>query len=371
MKDPRFQALAHNLINYSVQLKPGEKVLIETTGFEVALTKELIQEAYKAGGIPFVSIKNPEITRVLLENASQEQLSSIARWESARMEEMDAYIGTRAGENTGEMSTVPEDKIELYLKYWMHPVHHKIRVPKTKWVVLRYPNHSMAQLAGISTDAFEDFYFSVCNLDYRKMSQGMDALVDLFHRTNKVRVTGPETDLTFFITGIPAVKCDGHLNIPDGEVYTAPIKNSVQGKITYNTPTIYQGYTFENICLEFKDGKIIHATCNNTEKINKILDTDEGARFIGEFALGVNPYIIKPMKDTLFDEKIMGSFHLTPGACYDDADNGNKSAVHWDLVCIQTEEFGGGKIYFDDVLIREKGCFVLDSLQPLNPENLK
>ncbi|MEL7564024.1 MAG: aminopeptidase [Dehalobacterium sp.] len=371
MKDPRFQVLAKNIVNYSIRLKPGEKVLIEATGFDLALAKELIQEIYKAGGFPFVSIKSPEINRVLLQNTCKEHLKLIAQWESHRMEDVDAYIGIRAGENAGEMSDVPEDKMQLYMKYLMDPVHHKIRVPKTKWVVLRYPNHSIAQLAGVSTDSFTDFYFNVCNLDYNKMSRAMNGLVDLLNKTNKVRITGPGTDLNFSILNIPAVKCDGHLNIPDGEVYTAPVKNSVNGTITYNTPASYQGNTYENISFEFSQGKIINATCNKTEKLNKILDTDEGARFIGEFALGVNPYIITPIKDTLFDEKIMGSFHLTPGSCYHDAYNGNKSAIHWDLVCIQTEEFGGGNIYFDGALIRENGRFVPEELQPLNPENLR
>ncbi|MGI6711187.1 MAG: aminopeptidase [Bacillota bacterium] len=370
MSDPRFKTLAANLINYSVELKPGEKILIETVGFETPFTMELVKAAYQAGGIPFVSIKNQEINRTLLENATKEQMDLIAQWESARMKSMDAYIGIRAGENASEMSGVPEEKMQLYMKYWVDPVHHQIRVPKTKWVVLRYPNHSMAQLASMSTNAFTDFYFQVCNLDYAKMSQAMKKLVDLLNNTDSVRITGPGTDLTFSIKGIPAIECDGHLNIPDGEVYTAPVKDSVEGKITYNTPAVYQGFTYENICLEFRKGKIIKATANNTEKINKVLDTDEGARYVGEFALGVNPYILQPIKDTLFDEKIMGSFHFTPGSCYDNAFNENKSAIHWDLVCIQRPEYGGGKIYFDDVLVRSDGRFVPDSLQCLNPENL-
>lgn len=371
MRDPRFHTLAENIVKYSIKLQPGEKVLIEVTGFELDLVKELVQEIYKGEGLPFVSIKHGEILRLLLQNAQKEQIESIAEWESVRMKEMDAYIGIRACENTSELSGVPEEKMQLYMKYWVDPVHHKIRVPQTKWVILRYPNHSMAQLAGVSTESFEDFYFNVCNLDYRKMSRGMDALVDLLNQTDRVRITGPGTNLQFSIKDIPAIKCDGHLNIPDGEVYTAPVRESVNGIITYNTPTCYQGNTYENICFEFENGKIVKATCNYTEKLNKILDTDEGARYIGEFALGVNPYIIKPMQDTLFDEKIMGSFHLTPGSCYEDAFNGNKSAIHWDLVCIQTEEFGGGSIYFDDVLIRENGRFIPEKLRPLNPENLK
>lgn len=370
MKDPRIQTLAYNLINYSVGLKPGEKILIETTGWELPLTKELIKESYRAGGMPFVSIKNQEINRTLLENASREQMELLAEWETPRMEAMDAYIGLRAGKNSFEMSSVPSDKMQLYMKYLLEPVHHKIRVAKTKWVVLRYPNYSMAQLAGMSTDDFEDFYFKVCNLDYGKMSLAMDALVKLMNKTDRVRITGPGTDLSFSIKDIPAIKCDGHLNIPDGEVYTAPVRESVQGKISYNTPAVYQGFTYENISFEFENGKIIKASANDSERINQVLDTDEGARFIGEFAIGVNPYILQPMKDTLFDEKIMGSIHFTPGSCYQDAFNGNKSAIHWDLVCIQRPEFGGGEIYFDDTLVRKDGRFIIPQLDSLNSENL-
>ena len=371
MNDPRFQTLAKNLVHYSMNLKPGEKVLIELTGSDLHLAKSLIEEIYKVGALPFLSIKNPETNRLLLKNARQEQMELIAKWEAARMSEMDAYVGIRAGENAYELSDVPEDKMQLYMKYWMEPVHHQIRVPNTKWVVLRYPNHAMAQLAGMSTESFADFYFNVCNLDYQKMSRAMDALVNLLNKTDRVRITGPGTDLSFSIKDIPAVKCDGHLNIPDGEVYTAPVRDSVNGIINYNAPASYQGVTYENICFEFNKGKIVKASSNYPERLNKILNTDEGARYTGEFALGVNPYITKPIKDTLFDEKIMGSFHLTPGSCYKDADNGNKSAIHWDLVSIQTEEYGGGNIYFDDVLIRKDGRFVVDILQPLNAENLK
>ena len=238
-------------------------------------------------------------------------------------------------------------------------------------MILRYPNGSMAQLAGKSQEAFEDFFFDVCTLDYRKMSKAMDPLVELMERTDKVRIKGPGTDLRFSIKGIPAVKCGGEMNIPDGEVYTAPVRESMNGTISYNTPSEEQGFTYENIVFKIKDGKIVKAMSNNNERINQLLDTDDGARYFGEFALGVNPYILHPMKDTLFDEKIAGSFHLTPGAAYEDAFNGNKSSVHWDLVMIQRPEYGGGEIYFDDVLIRKDGIFVIPELEGLNPENLK
>lgn len=223
----------------------------------------------------------------------------------------------------------------------------------------------------MSTDEFEDFYFKVCNLDYSKMDKAMDNLVSLMNKTDKVKIIGEGTNLEFSIKNIPAIKCAGIMNIPDGEVFTAPVRDSVNGVLSYNTPSLYSdGFTYENIKLEFKNGKIVNASSNDNERINKIFDTDEGARYIGEFAIGVNPYITKPMKDTLFDEKIMGSFHFTPGACYDEAPNGNKSTIHWDLVCIQTKEYGGGEMYFDDVLIRKDGVFVIDELKCLNPENL-
>lgn len=371
MKDPRIKTLAKNLIHYSIQLQKGEKVLIENTGIQPILVNELIKEAYEVGGLPFVLLKEPKIERTLLMNTDQKRLEMVADFEANVMKNMDAYIGLRSGGNISELSDVPGKKKELYNKTVGQKVHREIRIPKTKWVVLRYPNDSMAQLANMSTEAFENFYFNVCNLDYSKMNKAMNALVNLMNKTDVVHITGPGTDLTFSIKHIPAIKCAGEFNIPDGEVFTAPIKESVNGRIQYNTPSSYQGFTFENVKFIFKDGKIIEATANDNKKINQILDTDEGARYIDEFAIGVNPYIQKPMNDILFDEKIDGSFHFTPGQCYDEAPNGNESAIHWDLVTIQRPEYGGGEIFFDDVCIRKDGRFVIPELEPLNPENLK
>lgn len=371
MIDQRNTKLANTLINYSCDIKEGEKILIEAEGIQTPLVKELIKETYKAKGIPFVTIKDNEYKRELLKGASKKQLELMAKYEAERMNDMDAYIGVRANKNGSELSDVPEEKMNLFNKYFRAPVHSEIRVPNTKWCVLRYPNDSMAQSADMSTEAFEEFYYNVCNLDYSKMSKAMDPLVELMNKTDRVRLVAPGTDLTFSIKDIPAIKCDGKSNIPDGEIFTAPVKNSINGTLTYNTPTAYNGYTFNNITFEFKDGKIIKATSNNTERLNAILDTDEGARYIGEFSIAVNPYILHPMKDTLFDEKIAGSFHFTPGNCYDEAPNGNKSAIHWDLVLIQRSDYGGGEIYFDDRLIRKDGIFVIDELKCLNPENLK
>lgn len=371
MRDQRFVKLAQNLIRYSVNLQPNEKLLIEVIGLEIPLAKELIKEAYAVGAIPFLTIKDRVLLREQLMNSNKEQISMIARYEAERMKEMDAYIGIRAGDNINQWADIPAEKMSLYNEYWTKPVHFEIRIPETKWCVMRYPNHSMAQSSNMSTDAFEDFYFNVCNLDYSKMSNAMDSIVELMDKTSHVRIVGNGTDLEFSIKGLPAVKCAGNYNIPDGEIFTAPVKDSVNGVLSYNVPAVYQGYTFENIRLQFKDGKIVKAEANNTERLNKILDTDEGARYIGEFAIGVNPYILEPMKDTLFDEKIAGSFHFTPGGTYDDCDNGNRSAIHWDLVCIQRPEYGGGEMYFDGRLVRKDGRFVIKELECLNPENLK
>ena len=363
--------LAYNLVNYSCSLKKGEKVLIDAIGIPTDLPIAIVEEVYKVGAIPFVNIINNDIQRAILMGLTQEQTDLWTKFDSLRMSNMDAYIGIRGGDNSYELSDVPADRRAIYENYYSFPVHHKIRVKKTKWVVLRYPTPSMAQLAGMSTQKFEEFYFNVCNLDYSKMDKAMDALQELLNKTDKVRITAPETDLTFSIKNIGSKKCSGHMNIPDGEIYTAPVKDSVNGTIKYNAPSINQGLKHENVKLTFKNGKIIEATSNYPEAINNVFNTDEGARYVGEFALGVNPYITKPMGDILFDEKISGSIHFTPGSCYDDAYNGNESSIHWDLVLLQTKEYGGGEIYFDDVLIRKDGLFVLEELLPLNPENLK
>ena len=371
MVDERIKILAKNLINYSVQLKKGEKVLIEAKGVDYMLVNELVKEAFKVGGYPFVSMFDNRVSRELLMGESEEYAKLKAKYDTYKMADMDAYIGIRGGNNCNETADVPERNLQIESEFYSRPVHHEIRVKKTKWVVLRYPNEGMAQSAGMSTDAFEELYFKVCNLDYSKMDKAMDNLKARLDKADKVRIIAKGTDLSFSIKGIGSKKCSGHCNIPDGEIYTAPVKDSVNGTITYNTPSVENGFKFENVSLTFKDGKIIKATGNDQTKIDSIFNTDEGARYVGEFAFGVNPFITIPMGDILFDEKISGSIHFTPGSCYDDCYNGNESAIHWDLVQIQTKEYGGGEIYIDGELIRKDGIFVPEDLKCLNPENLK
>ena len=364
MHDARYDKLAKLLVEYSIRLKRNETVLIEAFDIPDEMTIALLRAARKAGGVPLAQTYHVRVNRALALEASDRQLNLIASHELARMKKMDAYIAVRGSNNVTELSDVPPETMKLIARK-MRSVQDQ-RVKKTKWVVLRWPAPSMAQLAGMSTEAFEDFYFEVCTLDYRKLRPGMKALHRLMEKTNRVEIKGPGTDLRFNKKGIPAVICGGDRNIPDGEVFSCPVRDSVEGHVTFSAPSIYQGIGFDGIRLEFKNGRIVDATSNETKKLNKILDSDPGARYIGEFSLGFNPRILHPMRDILFDEKIAGSFHFTPGQAYEEADNGNRSQVHWDLVSIQRPEYGGGEIYFDGKLIRKNGVFLPKQLRSLN-----
>jgi aminopeptidase len=368
MHDVRLDQLSKVLISHSTQLKTGERVLIDAFDVPDEFVIALVRAVRAVGGIPFVQIHHARISRELTMHASEEQIDLVSSLELARMKKMDAYIAARGSHNITEMSDVPEDRMSMVVGK-MRPVM-DWRINKTRWVVLRWPTPAMAQQAQMSTEAFEEFFFRVCTLDYSRMRPGMDALKKLMDRTDRVHIKGPGTDLRFSIKGIGAVTCGGDRNIPDGEVFSCPTKTSVEGTITFNTPTVYQGIAFEGIKLEFSKGKIVGASANNSEALNRILDSDDGSRFIGEFAIAFNPHILHPMRDILFDEKIAGSFHFTPGQAYSIGGNGNKSRIHWDMVNIQRPDYGGGEIWFDGKLIRKDGVFVPASLQKLNPEYL-
>lgn len=371
MSDPRNTTLARNLIQYSTGVKPGQVVYIEVKGVEaLALGQELVHQATLAGGIPFWYYNDETISRPFVLNASAGQFEKWGEFHRKIMEMTDVYIAVRGSTNPFDLADAPAEQMKGYnLAYWNQV--HALRVQSKTWCVLRYPSPSMAMGAQMPTQALADFYYRVCTLDYSKMSRAMDPLVSLLAATDKVHIVGPGTDLRFSIKGLPPVKCDGHRNIPDGEVYTAPVRDSVEGVITYNAASLYQSKVWKGVSFTFQAGRIVKATCEgDSEGLNRILDTDDGARYVGEFALGVNPYIDKPLLDTLFDEKIAGSFHFTPGNAYEKCFNGNKSAIHWDLVSIQTPAWGGGQIYFDDVLVRNDGLFVHPDLLDLNPDKL-
>lgn len=372
MKDPRILKFAQVLVNHSTKVKPGDKVLIETFDAPLKVHLALAEEVFNAGGSPILEMKNMSLQRSLYIHGGEDSFKLAADCELYRMKRMDCYIAIRGGAYELELIDVPGEKMSLFEKFWLKPVHYEERCENTRWVVTRYPSLTLAQSAKMSLEAYEDYFFKVCTeMNWDKLSCAMDNLTELMTKTERVRIVGPGTDLNFSIRGISAAKCDGENNIPDGEVYTAPVKDSVNGTIHYNVPSSYRGFTFENVRLTFKDGRIVEASANDTERIKQIFDTDEGARYVGEFAIGTNPLIDKPMDNILFDEKIGGSLHFTPGdSIPNDSGNGNQSSIHWDLVLIQTEEYGGGELYFDDVLIRKDGVYVVDKLKSLNKENL-
>jgi len=365
MHDARIDALARQLVRHSTTIKKGDKVLIDLHAVPDAIGLALIREVRSRAATPFLRLHQGRLTREMLMGADDTQYSIIAKHLLAEMKDMDAYIAVRGGHNINETSDVPAAKMKLAMKHMRPVLDHRVR--KTKWCVLRWPTPSMAQQAGMSTEAFEDFYFKACLLDYKARQPAMSALKRLMDATDIVEIKGPGTDLRFSIKGIKAIPCWGQYNIPDGEVFTAPVRDSVEGHITYNAPTIYQGIPFDGIRLEFRKGKIIKAGAGDkTKALNRILDSDPGARYVGEFALGLHPEIREPMRDILFDEKIAGSFHFTPGQAYEDADNGNRSQVHWDLVSIQRKDHGGGEIHFDGKLVRKDGRFLPKPLAKLN-----
>jgi aminopeptidase len=369
MTDPRYTKLARLLVEYSIALKKGDRVLLDAIDVPDEFAIELMRATRRAGAIPLIEARHSRITREVLRETSEQHAALVRDVELHRMKKVQAYIAIRGSSNASETADVDGKRMALYSRILRPLLNY--RVNKTRWCVLRWPTPSMAQGAGMSTEAFENLYFAVCTMNYRKMARAMVPLERRMKKAGHVHLKGPGTDLTFSIKGIGAKMCKGDRNIPDGEVFSCPVKNSVNGQISFNTPTIYSGTKFENVRLEFKDGKIIKATSNNTKRLNEILDTDAGARYVGEFSLGFNPYILNPMCDILFDEKISGSLHFTPGQAYEECDNGNRSAVHWDMVLIQRTDWGGGEVWFDGELIRKDGLFVPTDLKPLNPAKLK
>jgi aminopeptidase len=365
MKDPRITQFAEILVDYSTRVKKGDVVLINAAGLEaLPLVKELHSLCLKRGAAYVeYAFSVPEIDRNFYNLANKQQLGRFPQHKLDFFKTLTVYIGIAAGDNSMVMANARQEAMVAYQKLTKPLVDQ--RVKHTRWVVTRYPTHAAAQEAGMSLDEYEDYLFSACCIDWHSESKKQARLKKLIDKTNEVRIVAPDTDLTFSIEGMPGIKCDGRLNMPDGEVFTAPVRDSVQGHITYNCPSIYQGKEFNGVRFEFRDGRIVKACAEAgmSGALNKILDTDEGARYIGEFSLGINPGIRRPMRNILFDEKIFGSIHFTPGQAYDECDNGNRSAVHWDLVRILSD----GEIRFDGVLIQKQGTFVHRDLLELNP----
>lgn len=366
----KLEKLSETIVNYSLKVKENDRVLITCyTERPKPLVKLLIQKIAQKNAIPFVRMVDPELEAYLLIHTGTNRVGEIAKRATFDVDNYDCFINIRYNTNDYEDKNVTSE-IRSQIGEVKKESDYK-RINERRWVLLNYPSHLDAYKAALPNDDFYKYAMEVMTVDYSEMYAMIEPLKKLMENTKEVRIISPGTDISFSIEGMPVVPCCGESNIPDGEIFTAPIRDSVNGVITYNTPSPYEGNVYQNISLTFENGRIVKATSEmNSEALQKIFDTDEGAHYIGEFSLGLNPKILHPMGDILYDEKIIGSIHFTPGSAYQDAYNGNDSKIHWDLVLIQRKEYGGGELYFDHTLIRKDGLFVLPKLQHLN-YNLK
>jgi aminopeptidase len=372
MKDRRLDRLAEIFLTHSLSLEKGDGFLVSASVEALPLVHAIIDLSGRMGVFPVVELNDEEAVRLrtsLFDPADASAMAFLdasARWDLARWQDLKGRISIRGVGNDSEMSGVPADRMRLVADR-MRPVQDLV-VNQRKWVLFDWPTKGMAQKAGMPFSEFFDYTMAIADLDYARLEADETLLAGYMAKTDTVRIEGPGTDLAFSIRGIPAVCCCGRRNIPDGEVYTAPVAGTAEGHVTYNVPTSYWGRNFRNVRLEFRKGVVTNASCDgDSSALSGILDSDPGARRLGEFSFGVNNAIREPIGNILFDEKIGGSFHLTPGSAYVRADNGNRSAIHWDLVCIQRADHGGGRIYLDGLLVREDGRFLPDDLQGLNP----
>lgn len=371
MIDPRLEKMAHTVIEHSLKIQPGERVLIDSTKNCSEMIKYMVRLIASKGAIPLVSLKETDIKRELIINGSKEQFELMKLQDEAILNNVDVYINMMDSDNCYDMSDIPDEKRSLYQKYYFKPIYFEIIVPKLRWITVDYPSISSAQQFGMSTDAYENYFFDAMTVDYNDLYKKMIPLKEVLDKGQHVEIKSPKINLSFDIDGLNSNICSGEINLPDGEVFIAPTLYSANGEIEFNTPTRYQGSLFENIKLDFKDGKIVNYTSKtNLEKLKNILESDEGNKYIGEFAFGTNPNIDIPRSNILFDEKILGSFHIALGNSHSLSDNGNKASIHWDMVNMLTKEYGGGRIIIDDKIIQEDGLFIPEKLKPLNEKVL-
>ncbi len=365
MSDPRVERLAGILVDYSAKVKRGDVVMIDFSGARaLPLVQAIYRKCLLRGALAQYTMTHEELTRTFFEAAQDRQLDDFPRHRLQAMKRATVYIGINAAQNTRILAQVPMAKLMRREKV-LRPLVNR-RVNHTRWVITRYPTTGLAQDARMSLKDLEDLYFKSCHIDWPLFSRRLTRLRRMLRRAASVHIRSSDSDLRFSIKGMPAVACEGLRNMPDGEVFTAPVRDSVEGRITYNVPCLYQGKEFDGVCLEFKRGRIVKATCRtgSLADLHRILDSDRGARYIGEFSFGLNPNIKRPIKNILFDEKIFGSIHFTPGQAYREADNGNRSCVHWDLV---KNLKGDGEVFLDGRLIQKDGLFVAKELKSLNP----
>ncbi|MGA5691437.1 aminopeptidase [Cytobacillus pseudoceanisediminis] len=357
--------LAKKMVSHSLGIKNGQKVYIDVLGRPSSFVEYLVRSIYEEGGKPFVKETDFSSYRALIEGGDKVHFEQLANYEVSKINAMDAYISIRADENIYELSNIDEKKYQVFLENYIFPIQMAM-ASLDKWLLIKWPTAGMAQLAKMNTNSFNELFFKSCTFDYKKMAEKVKPLKERLENADQVRIVSPNTDLRFSIKGMSSFVCDGRYNLPDGEIFTAPILDSVNGKIKFNVPASLMGMNFDDINLEFENGQIIHASCNNMGQLLKLIEKDRGSKQIGEFGIGLNTNIKHTTNSLIFDEKMSGSIHLALGQAYEMADNGNKSSIHLDMVLNQSLEQGGGELYFDNELIRKDGLFVPSDLVDLN-----
>lgn len=368
MQDPRIGKLARLLVNYSIRLKPGENVyLLTDSELGLPLAREVYKEIIIKGGHPYPHlVLDPNVGMgamdpIFMRYAIADQLSHLSDIALREMQEMDAYIRIGAPENTKDLAGIDPERIVARERATQPILDERLR---KRWVVTRYPTPALAQEAGMSISDYEDFLYGACLVNYRRMKREQGVIKERFDNGRLVRIVAPGTDLTFSISGRRGIMCYGLRNVPDGEVYYAPVEDSMNGVVSFPYPTIVDGQEVDGVVLEFENGRVVKASASKNEKLLIAkLDTDKGARVVGEFGIGTNYGITRYTKNTLFDEKIGGTIHLALGNAYEGSapkDVRNKSAIHWDMVVDLREFTGGGKIYLDRRIVQRNGVFRIE-----------
>ncbi len=351
--DQRIKKLAGILVNYSIKVKKGSRIGL-TGGIKASpLLLACYELILKKGAFPVTQVGIPGTSYLYYKNATKEQLTTFPKIAWYEAKNLDGHISIGGPTNTKELTNVDPEKVGLRRKI-VKKVSDFIH-DQDNWVICEYPTPALAQDAEMSVQEFEDFFFKAVLRDWKKEKKKQQKLKRLLNKTKQVRIVAPGTDLNFSILGKKAKECCGERNMPDGEVFTEPVKNSVNGKIAYSFPAIYGGREVDGIKLEFKKGKVVKAEASKNGKfLKQIITTDPGAKYVGEFGIGLNYGITKFIKEILFDEKIGGTIHLALGKAYPETGGENDSAIHWDMICDLRKK---GKLYFDDKIVQEKGKF--------------
>lgn len=355
MVDLRIKKLADILVNYSINVKKGNKISLNF-GIEA---KELALECYKLilqnEAFPLIRVSVPGFGYQFYKLATDKMLIKKPEMELYRAKKLDGTISIGAEYNTRELTNIDPKKISLRSRT-VKPISNII-LKKNNWVICEHPTDSMAQEAEMSLEELQDFVYSACLQDWKKMSKKQDKLKKILDKGNKAQIIGDNTDISFSIKGRQGIKCDGHRNMPDGEVFIGPVETSTKGYIQYSFPAIKNGVAVPDVRLEFKNGKVVKTKASKNEQyLQQMIKTDPGACRLGEFGIGLNFGIKKFIRNILFDEKIGGTIHLALGMAYKEGNGKNESAIHWDMIKDLRQ---GGKIIIDGKVIQKNGKFLI------------